>query len=73
MSKIQSAPMQLLHRSEVLALIGVSKETLLSWMSKGKFPTPLLLGERARAWRVDEIDVWLQTRERPTYKARESK
>ena len=52
---------------EVMAIIGVSKETILLWMRKGLFPRPLLLGPRARAWRLDEIQQWMDTRDRVAY------
>jgi len=54
---------------EVMAIIGVSKETILLWMRKGLFPRPLLLGPRARAWRLSEIQQWIDTRDRVAYKA----
>lgn len=69
MTNTQIVPPRLLRLREVLELVGVSDETLQLWVRKGLFPRPLEIGPRARAWRQDEINVWIQTRGRPTYKA----
>jgi len=59
---------RLVRLPEVMEIIGVSKETILLWMKKGSFPRPLLLGPRARAWRLDEIQRWMESRNRVAYK-----
>lgn len=40
---------------QVLEVIPVSKSTWFRGIQSGRFPKPVKLGERASAWRVDEI------------------
>ncbi|MGC6498957.1 MAG: helix-turn-helix transcriptional regulator [Henriciella sp.] len=52
----------ILRRPEVERITGVKTSTLYEWMSKGTFPRPVRLGQRAVGWRKDDIDNWLETR-----------
>ena len=47
---------------EVLELTKISRTTLYRLMETGEFPRPIKLGQRARAWRVEEVMNWLETR-----------
>ena len=47
---------------EVLELTKISRTTLYRLMETGEFPRPIKLGQRARAWRVEEVTNWLDTR-----------
>ena len=69
MTDASESNLRLARLPEVMAMVGVSKETLLVWMKQGLFPRPLLLGPRARAWRLSEIQQWIDTRDRVAYKA----
>lgn len=42
------------------ALIPVSKSTIYAWIREGRFPTPIHLGDRLVAWRVEDIRAVLQ-------------
>ena len=42
----------------VLATTGLSKTTLEAQVSKGQFPQPFKISERAIAWTVDDIEAW---------------
>ncbi len=48
----------------VLKLTGLGKSNLYQKMQRGIFPRPVALGERAVAWRSDEIQKWIETRPR---------
>ena len=53
-----------LRRRDVEKKIGVSKATLHRWVRDGQFPRPIRLGVRAVAWRAEEIEAWLASRNR---------
>ena len=44
-----------LRLPEVLKIIPVSKSTWWNGIRQGRFPKPVDLGTRMRAWRVDDI------------------
>lgn len=46
--------------------IGVCKTQLYNWVRDGKFPRPVNMGGRAVAWYSDEVDEWINSRERST-------
>ena len=58
---------QLLHRPQVLELLGVGFGTLYAWMREGRFPLPIELGptggsNTAMVWFADEVDEWIAAR-----------
>jgi prophage regulatory protein len=50
---------ELLKRSEVLALLGISKSTLERYQRAGTFPPPLMLGPKSPRWRWAEIKAFI--------------
>lgn len=40
-----------------------SRPNLYRWVKKGQFPAPIRLGQRRIAWRFDDLENWLRTRE----------
>lgn len=54
----------ILRRRDVERLTGLSKASIYRKMRAGTFPLPLKLGERAVAWRADEIHDWITSRPR---------
>ena len=44
---------------------GLSRTSIYRKMRSGTFPLPVKLGERAVAWRADEIHDWIASRPRP--------
>lgn len=52
----------ILRRRQVEARTGLSRSTIYDKVSRGEFPKPVRLGERAVGWRADAIEQWLQTR-----------
>ena len=57
-------PTRILRRPHVLDRIGASRATLYRWMEAGRFPRPVRLGPQAVGWREDEVDEWIESRER---------
>jgi predicted DNA-binding transcriptional regulator AlpA len=45
--------------SELQEIIPVSRSTLWRWVRNGKFPSPISLGPNTRAWREEDIRIWL--------------
>jgi len=53
---------QLLRLPHVQEVVGLSRSEIYRLISIGRFPRPVPLGERARAWDSDEIQGWVQSR-----------
>ena len=43
---------------------GIGNATLRRWVREGNFPKPIKLGANCVAWRLDEVDAWLESRPR---------
>jgi prophage regulatory protein len=46
----------------VMARVGYSRSSIYLLVSKGKFPRPVALGDRAVGWIESEIDQWIDER-----------
>ena len=44
----------------VKARTGLSRSSIYLRISKGEFPAPVSLGDRAVGWIEEEIDLWLE-------------
>lgn len=55
---------QLLRLPQVTSLTSVSRSRVYLLMKAGKFPRPVKIGPRARAWRRRELLHWMAQRER---------
>lgn len=53
---------KLLRRKEVEKVTGLSRSSIYAMMKKGSFPKQLKLGQRAVAWREQEISRWIKDR-----------
>jgi len=53
---------QLLRLPQVQEIVGLSRSEIYRLISLSRFPRPVPLGERARAWDSDEIREWVQSR-----------
>lgn len=42
----------------------IGNSTLRRWVREGHFPKPIKLGANCVAWRLDEVDAWLEARPR---------
>ena len=54
--------LRLLPITAVVEKAGISRPYVWNLIGQGAFPRPLHLGKRARAWRSDEIDAWIEAR-----------
>ncbi len=57
-----NAPRAVLRLPQVLSYVGLSKSTLYARIRGGQFPRPISLGGNAVAWRLRELDDWLESR-----------
>ena len=53
---------RILRRPDVEARTGLSRSTIYLMMSRGDFPKPIRLGERAVGWSEQVISDWLDSR-----------
>jgi len=51
--------MRLLKLPEVSHLTGVPPSSVYWRVTRGEFPKPLKIGERASAWNSDEVEKWI--------------
>ena len=47
---------------QLVTLVGLSRSTIYVLVSKGNFPVPIRLGDKAVGWRVNEIEEWIISR-----------
>lgn len=40
-------------------IVPISAATLWRWVANKKFPSPVKIGPRTTAWRVEEVRAWL--------------
>lgn len=52
----------MLRTDTVMAVCGLSRSTLELWVQQGRFPQPVKLGPKTRAWRYADIEAWLSSR-----------
>lgn len=43
-------------------MTGLSRSTIYSWITAGRFPAPVKLGPRSVAWVKEEIEAWVNSR-----------
>ncbi len=61
---VAMATLKLVRPDELAAMLGVCRHTIYHWVRHGQFPEPIKIGQRASAWRLEDIERWLA--ERPT-------
>lgn len=52
----------LLRLPSVKDMTGLSRSTIYSWITAGRFPAPVMLGPRSVAWIKEEIEAWVNSR-----------
>jgi prophage regulatory protein len=52
----------LISPNQVMARLDIPSTTLYRWISEGRFPRPIRIGPRRTAFRVKEIEEWLDNR-----------
>jgi prophage regulatory protein len=55
--------MQLLRRKQVEQITGLSRSSIYAMMADGVFPRQKKIGRRAVAWRREDIEAWVNSRE----------
>jgi prophage regulatory protein len=53
---------RLMRLPEVLAAVGLGRDSIYRLIREGKFPAQRKLSERASAWRADEVAAWIESR-----------
>jgi len=53
---------QLVRLPEVRRIVALSRSEIYRQIRLERFPSPIPLGERAVAWDLDEIQLWVRTR-----------
>ncbi|MCF7355542.1 AlpA family transcriptional regulator [Vibrio sp. CK2-1] len=54
--------MQLIRLKEVIALTSLSRSSIYKFISEGRFPKSVSLGDRAVAWIKEEVEEWIEAR-----------
>lgn len=49
-----------LRHREVTKITGLTKPTIYRFMTQGKFPRPINLGEKMAAWLLSDIQKWME-------------
>lgn len=63
MSSINSRR-RVLRRPEVEERTGLARSTIYKLIGEGEFPEPIRLAARSVGWVEQEVDAWLDSRER---------
>jgi prophage regulatory protein len=53
---------QVMRMKDVVKKIGLCRATIYAMISRGEFPRPIRIGERATGWRESELEAWLANR-----------
>ena len=62
MIKLDPNQVRLLKAAEVCEIVGLSRQHIYRMIALGQFPRAIPLSKRARGWRSDEIDAWIEGR-----------
>jgi prophage regulatory protein len=64
-----TSSIRLVWERELCEQLGRSKWTIDRWIKSGRFPPPLNITQQGRAWRVRDVEAWLdklaRTRKKP--------
>ncbi|MBA3599419.1 MAG: AlpA family phage regulatory protein [Methylibium sp.] len=52
----------LARRRQVEQLVQLSRSTIYANVKAGTFPAPIRIGARAVAWRLADVEAWLEAR-----------
>lgn len=59
----------LIRATDVAKRVGCCRSHVYKLMAEEDFPKPLRLSQRLRAWRLEEVDAWIETRQKAEYPA----
>lgn len=51
-----------IRQKNLLSILGFSAPTLWRKVKAGTFPQPVKLGEKMTAWRLEEVQEWMEAR-----------
>ena len=54
--------MRLMRVRDVVQFTGLPRSSLYAMVSQGRFPRPIKLSERTSAWRLDDLEQWVEER-----------
>ncbi|WP_273150760.1 helix-turn-helix transcriptional regulator [Methylophaga thiooxydans] len=54
--------MRILRLKDVMAKTGLSRSCIYKYITEGKFPESIKLGQRSVGWVESEIDEWLESK-----------
>ena len=54
--------MKYVRMSQLTGIIPMSKATIWRKLKDGTFPKPIKLGDRITAWRMEDVQAWLDCR-----------
>jgi prophage regulatory protein len=54
---------KLIRLNELSEQFSIPKSTIWHWVKTGQFPKPIKLGIRFTAWRVSELNAWLDAKQ----------
>lgn len=58
----RTTSLRLIRLDEVLAICGLSRSSVYEAIKEERFPRPIAIGGRARAWIRHEIEAWVADR-----------
>lgn len=53
---------ELLSPKQVISRLSIPSTTLYRWISEGKFPKPIKIGDRRTAFKLTDLEKWLETK-----------
>ncbi len=53
---------RMLRRPDVERMVGLSRSAIYAAMDRNDFPRPVQIGRRAVAWKLKDIEAWLESR-----------
>jgi prophage regulatory protein len=57
-------PTQIERRHQVEARTGLSRSAIYAAMARNDFPRPVRLAAKAVGWRTEEVDAWIDSRQK---------
>ena len=54
--------MDMVRIGDIEKSIKASRASIYRWVNAGKFPEPVVIGPRTRAWRKSDIESWISSR-----------
>ena len=58
----QAFGLALVRRRQVEQLVQLSRSTIYACVKAGTFPAPISIGARAVAWRLSDVEAWIEAR-----------